>query len=446
MNGEFSKGNGAIAEAQSQTEPFREIFDEAPGALWMEDWSDIKADIDRLTAEGVKDWRAYLAEHPETVAHYYDIAVPMEISDAAVYLYRAKDRKEIFEITRSEFSLKEQLDGFTEIVCCFIEGKTRVSLVAVDTRMDGTEIFIRNNVVMLRDHRHDWSRVLYSFEDVTEQKLAEDKIQELNRTLEQRVEERTAELRQAQRTLLRKERLAALGQLTATVAHELRNPLSTINTSLMLIEHASPEMDGALNGAIDRAERGVQRCERIVTDLLEFARPKELHTSFQPFGTWFEKAVDEFAIPDEVTLIRDFQSGDIEIEFDPEALRRAVMNLVDNACQAMLESETLEEDEDICQAKPKELTLRSRISHNRLEISVIDTGPGIAEEDLPNILEPLFSTRVYGTGLGLPVVRRIAEEHGGGLIFYSQLHEGTEMIIWLPIKGRTDSPEEPAVD
>ena len=258
-------------------------------------------------------------------------------------------------------------------------------------------------------------------------KRAESRVRAARDTLELRVEDRTAELRAAQTALLRKERLAAMGQLTGTVAHELRNPLGTIATSVHVVRHKCGDPDLGIEKALDRAERGLKRCDAIVTELLDFARAKGVQPEPIALDAWLSALLDEQDVPGGITLVRDLQTGGAVVRFDPEALRRALINLVENACQAMTDGGGARAD-----TAQRRLTVASRVAGGRVEIVVADTGPGIPEEVLPQVLEPLFSTKPFGTGLGLPTVQRTLEDHGGGIEIDSEPGRGTRVRLWLP--------------
>ena len=267
-------------------------------------------------------------------------------------------------------------------------------------------------------------------QDVTERASAEQEVRELNEHLEQRIEERTAELRSMQETLLRKERLAVLGQLTGTVAHELRNPLGAIATSVSVIRHKCAGTKLGLERALDRVGRSINRCDNIITELLDFARAKGLQATTAALDPWLSDVLKEQHIPEGITVKWNAQTNGAAVSFDPDELRRAVINVVENACQAMTDGGGGNDG-----TVAGELTIAIRANGTRVEIEIADTGPGIPADVLPRVLEPLFSTKSFGTGLGLPTVQRIMEEHGGGLEINSDEGRGARITLWLPPDG-----------
>ncbi len=258
--------------------------------------------------------------------------------------------------------------------------------------------------------------------------LANENITKLNQELEQRVDERTAELREAQGELLRSERLAALGQLTATVSHELRNPLGAIRTAIYLISGRTKDQGLGVESALERADRSITRCDNIITELLDFTRQTDLALESVPFDEWLERVIDEQNPPEGVTIRNELATPGLEVPFDDDRLRRVIINLFSNACEAMAE-----DAENGNTDKNYALTISTRTVDNRLEVLFRDNGPGIAPEALQKIWEPLFSTKSFGVGLGLPTVRQIMEQHEGGIEITSQLGQGTSVLLWLPI-------------
>jgi signal transduction histidine kinase len=249
--------------------------------------------------------------------------------------------------------------------------------------------------------------------------------------LELRVASHTAELREIRATLARAERLGEMGRLSGTVAHELRNPLGVIATSIAVIEARSRDARLDLEAALSRAHRSIKRCESIITEHLDFARAKGHRPEPAILDDWLSGVLHEMPLSEKVTLDRDLGAGGATVHIDPESLRRALINLIDNACQAMTARRGGADT-----AAVHRLAVTSRIEGGCLEITVSDNGPGISPDILARITEPLFSTRVSGTGLGLPVVRRIMDDHGGSLRIDSTPGQGTQVILGLPHGGR----------
>jgi PAS domain S-box-containing protein len=245
--------------------------------------------------------------------------------------------------------------------------------------------------------------------------------------LARRVEERTAELHKAQEELLRSERLSALGQLTATVAHELRNPLSAIRNSIYALKELITAKGLVLDRPVGRIERGIERCDHIVTDLLDYARSRELQCAPQVLESWLGEVLDDQKLPEHVRLSRQFGAPGVVGVFDPERLRQVIVNLVENAAQSGHDGEG--------NVHALEINVATREIDHQIEIVVCDTGPGIAPEILPRIFEPLFSTRSFGTGLGLPTVKQIVEQHSGQIEITSEVGIGTRAVVRLPLLG-----------
>lgn len=267
-------------------------------------------------------------------------------------------------------------------------------------------------------------RMVAMFADVTERKQTEAELARYRTKLEELVAERTRELEEAQQELVQAERLATLGQVTATVSHELRNPLATVRTAIFSVADAlqqnSPQ---TVPRALDLAERSVLRCDRIIGELLDFTRTRQLEPQELAVDPWLDGLLDELVPQLGVPVERDLRGG-IQLSFDPEKLRQAVVNVVVNAAQA-------------CAGIPAgRVRVRSALARRRpgrvLELSVEDNGPGIAPELLDRVLEPLFSTKGFGVGLGLPIAHNVMDQHGGELELHRPPGGGTRVVLWLP--------------
>jgi PAS domain S-box-containing protein len=245
--------------------------------------------------------------------------------------------------------------------------------------------------------------------------------------LARRVEERTEELRRVQAELLRNERLSTLGQFTATVAHELRNPLSAIRNTAFAIAEVAAANGLKLERPLGRLERSIARCDRMIADLLEYTRVRDLERVRVRLDDWLGEVLDEQHLPEGISLVRDLGVSGLVADLDPDRVRRVVINLVENASQALAEAGPVA-------GRERMLTVGTRdLGGGGVEIRFIDTGPGIAPEVLPKVFDPLFSTKSFGTGLGLPTVRQIVEQHGGTVEIASTPGSGTQVRVVLPL-------------
>jgi signal transduction histidine kinase len=224
--------------------------------------------------------------------------------------------------------------------------------------------------------------------------------------------------------LVKKERLSTLGQLTATVAHEMRNPLSAIRNSLHALRELTQGSGLPLDRAMARIDRSIDRCDGIIGDLLEYARARELARHEVTLDPWLSDVLDEQRLPDEIRLERCFAAPAAVIALDGDRFRRVVINLIENAAQALVESGDRSADRRIRVATS---------AGEMAEIVIEDSGPGIPTAILPRIFEPLFSTKSFGTGLGLPTVKQIVEQHGGTITLANATTGGASARIRLPL-------------
>lgn len=274
-------------------------------------------------------------------------------------------------------------------------------------------------------------RMIGTVHDITERKLAEAELVRYREHLEEIVAERSRELQMAQGRLVRQERLATLGQLTATVSHELRNPLGAIRSSLyMARKKLGEQVDVRVDEALQRVDRNVSRCDHIIDELLDFTRIKVLEKSIIDVNSWLQELVLELSLPAAITVNVDFDQTLGVVGFDGNRLRRAVINVIDNACQALLVDGSVNR---YLAGACVEVTTRSR--PRRVEITICDNGPGIPSAVVHQIFEPLFSTKGFGVGLGMPTVKQIMEQHHGGVEVISTPGDGARVTLWLPVGG-----------
>jgi len=252
------------------------------------------------------------------------------------------------------------------------------------------------------------------------------------------------DLKAAVDKLATQERLAAIGQMAGTVSHELRNPLGVIRSSMTVIQSMTAGKQLGVERALERIDRNIERCTKIIGELLDFTKPSELIREPVAVNSWLGAILDEYALHSGITLARDLQA-DCEASIDTHRFEQVILNLLDNACQALTDGKW-----EPPAVRERRITVRCEAAGPHVRISVADTGPGIPPDVVPKIFEPLFTTKSFGTGLGLPTVRKIVEMHGGAIDVASAIDQGTTFTIWLPRQaaaaqtGPTARPEAAA--
>jgi PAS domain S-box-containing protein len=241
-------------------------------------------------------------------------------------------------------------------------------------------------------------------------------------------------LSDAQDELIKKGRMEQLGQLTATVAHELRNPLGAVRTSAFLLERKLKDKGMGVESQLDRINKGIVRCDNIITQLLDFSRTKQLQCQPGDLDAWLTGVVEEEAkkLPAQISVELLLGLDGQTVPFDPSRMERAVINMINNAVEAM--TGAVEQAIAGAVAEPK-LTISTFMKMGHVSLRVIDNGPGIPPDVLTRIREPLFTTKSFGTGLGVPAIEQIAVQHGGRLDIRSEVGLGSSFTVWLPATG-----------
>ena len=239
-------------------------------------------------------------------------------------------------------------------------------------------------------------------------------------------QETARKLSESQDKLTRNERLSALGQVAGSVSHELRNPLGTIRHSMDTVRRATADKGLGVERALDRIDRSIERCNAIVSDILEFSRVQELNREATAIDGWLDDMLDEHEVTPAVTVRRELGCG-AEVLLDSTRFRQVLVNLIDNAAQAMTDAGWAAGAEH-----ERTITVRTVAAGPHVRLSVADTGPGIAADKLDKTFEPLFTTKAKGVGLGLPTVRKLVEQHGGTIDVESAVDVGTTFTVWLP--------------
>jgi len=238
--------------------------------------------------------------------------------------------------------------------------------------------------------------------------------------------------RASERRARNAEHLAYVGTLTGGLAHEIRNPLSTLTLNLQLLredlDRPGTSVDPRLLYKLDAMEQESRRLQQILDDFLKFAGKHEVKRQVRPLNPVLEELADFYRERLEragVHLRTGFAEGLPDVAFDADLLKQAVANLILNAEAAMPEG--------------GELILSTQPDRGGALVQVTDTGVGIPEKDMDKIFAPYYSTKRGGTGLGLPTVRRIVQEHDGTLDVHSEVGRGTRFTLRLPAAGKDNA-------
>ncbi len=260
-------------------------------------------------------------------------------------------------------------------------------------------------------------------QDVTEQKQAEEKINEYSKHLEDLVNERTKQL-------VTYERLAAIGQIAGMIGHDIRNPLQAIVNELYFAKQEMAEriekkdMKGALE-SFGIIQEQTDYISKIVSDLQDFARPLKPDLQSVNVCEIIRQSLTTVSPPSQIETEIKCKAPIPPLMLDSTFMKRILTNLVNNSIQAM--------------PNGGKLTIKLSMEGNNAVISVEDTGVGIPDEDKPKIFSVMFTTKAKGQGLGLAVVKRLVEALNGTIEFESQVGKGTKFIVRLSINKEQPS-------
>ncbi len=280
-------------------------------------------------------------------------------------------------------------------------------------------------VHLLNTNRKLGSSVAEQMKEITSRKRAEEELKEHSERLEEIVEERTKDLKGAQKELIRKEKLSVLGQLAGGVGHELRNPLGVISNAVYYLKLVLQDADNDVKEYLETISTEVDISTEIISDLLDLSRARPGRREKVEISELINQAIDKHMSSEEVELTTKIASDLPSVYVDSRQIGQVLQNMVTNAYQAM--------------PGGGKLTISARAEKERVILSIIDTGCGISRENIKKLFEPLFTTKARGIGLGLTVCKNLVETNGGSIEVESKEGKGSTFTLFLPINERFSS-------
>ncbi len=240
------------------------------------------------------------------------------------------------------------------------------------------------------------------------------------------------EAAESERTLRRSESLAAVGQATTQVAHEIRNPLGSIRLGVSMLRDSVLNDPEALN-TIELVERGIKHLNKLVVDVTQYSRQKELERSTVDLHDSLDRSIDlvsDKIVEKKATVEKHFAGGSIVGQWDPYQLRQVFVNVIANAVDASQENAAVLISTELL---APDTNGDGQPARRYARITIVDHGKGMDKATRDRIFEPFFSTKKRGTGLGLAIVKQIVELHGGRISVASEPGQGSKFKIDLPV-------------
>jgi PAS domain S-box-containing protein len=400
-----------LRDQRESARRYQNIFQMAEVSIWEEDFSRVKAAIDQLRAGGVEDFRGYFAEHPEFVAQAVQMVRVIDVNDATVTLFGARDKADLLRSVDKVFTT-DSLPVLAEVLLAVAEGRSSFGAEASLQTVNGDRLAVLFTMAFPEPGKLD--NALVSVMDITARRRAE------------------AELQRAQAELVRAGALTTMGELAASIAHELRQPLAAIvmsgSAALRWLNRGDPDLDEARDAA-SRTVKEAQRAAEVIRGLGELLRNRALQRA--PFD--INRAIDEVLalvrgkVSQSDIAVRTALARDLPLVFgDRVQLEQVLLNLVLNGMDAISSVE----------GGARELVLRTeRAGPEGVAIAIDDTGVGLDPATAERIFDRFFTTKENGLGMGLSICRSIVEAHGGRLSASPRSPRGATFRFTVPTEA-----------
>jgi PAS domain S-box-containing protein len=314
----------------------------------------------------------------------------------------------------SEFISKDQLDKYEEV----IEHRRKGIKEQYEIKLVGKNGEIINALVgatPLFDEKGNFAGSLSGIQDISDLKRAQEILAKQSRLLEEKVEERTRDLKNAQEQLLKAEKLAVLGELAGSVGHELRNPLAVILNSTYLLKNKSSLADTQTKEYIEMIEKETYNATHIINDLLDYSRIQPTAKEPVDLTALIADLLAELPIPNNINIENRLSAEPLMVNVNPQQLNQIITNLITNAWEAMPEGGSL--------------ILTAVAKKEKVVVFIKDTGVGIPAKNLKRLFEPLFTTKPRGIGLGLAITSKLAGLNDIKILVKSKVGQGTTFTL-----------------